>query len=69
VILSSTPLDKNDLSKGITFTVLNISERKRTEDELRETHRSINTLISNLQGLFTDVKMINSIQWSSLVKE
>ena len=51
VILSSTPLDKNDLSKGITFTVLNISERKRTEDELRETHRSINTLISNLQGI------------------
>ena len=51
VILSSTPLDKNDLSKGITFTVLSITERKRAEDELREAHRSINTLISNLQGI------------------
>jgi PAS domain S-box-containing protein len=51
VILSSTPLDKKDHSKGVTFTVLDITDRKRTEDELRETHRSINTLISNLQGI------------------
>jgi PAS domain S-box-containing protein len=35
VILSSTPLDKNDHSKGVTFTVLNITERKRVEDALR----------------------------------
>jgi PAS domain S-box-containing protein len=51
VILSSTPLDKTNNSKGVTFTVLDITERKKTEDDLRNAHRSINTLISNLQGM------------------
>jgi PAS domain S-box-containing protein len=35
VILGSTPLDKNDHSKGITFTVLDITERKIAEEALR----------------------------------
>ena len=51
VILSSTPLDKNNYSKGVTFTVLDITERKKAEDDLKESHRLINTLISNLQVL------------------
>ncbi len=51
VILNSTPLDKNDHSKGVTFTMLDISDRKRAEDELKKADRSINTLISNLQGI------------------
>ncbi|MCP5159567.1 MAG: EAL domain-containing protein [Gammaproteobacteria bacterium] len=34
VILSSTPLDGEDLNKGITFTVLNITERKRAEEHI-----------------------------------
>ena len=33
VILSSTPLDPDDWSKGVTFTALDISERKRAEEE------------------------------------
>ena len=31
VLLSSTPLDSDDLGKGITFTAMDISERKRAE--------------------------------------
>jgi len=34
VILSSTPLDKNDLSKGVTFTVLDITERIKAADQM-----------------------------------
>ncbi len=34
VILSSTPLDPSDLSQGVTFTVLDISERKVAEAAL-----------------------------------
>ena len=38
VLLSSTPLDLDDLSKGVTFTVLDITDRKRAEEEIRS-HR------------------------------
>jgi PAS domain S-box-containing protein len=44
VLLASTPIDLTDLSKGVTFTVLDITERKRAEGELvRQT-----TLFRNL---------------------
>jgi len=51
VILSFVPLDKKDSSLGITFTVMDITDRRRAEDELIESYRLINTLISNLQGI------------------
>lgn len=35
IILSSTPLDWKDLSKGVTFTALDITERIQAERELR----------------------------------
>lgn len=36
VLLSSTPMDVNDLSKGVTFTALDITDRKRTEQEIEK---------------------------------
>ncbi len=36
VLLSSTPLDINDLSKNVTFTALDITDRKQAEERLRE---------------------------------
>lgn len=40
VLLSSTPVDPNDLNAGITVTVLDISKRKQVEKALRESeHR------------------------------
>ena len=51
VIVSSVPLDKKDNTKGVTFTVLDITSRKKAENELKESHRSVNTLISNLRGI------------------
>jgi PAS domain S-box-containing protein len=51
IILSSAPLDKNDLSKGVTFTVLDITDRTKADNELKESNRLVNTLISNLQGM------------------
>lgn len=35
VLLRSTPLDVSDPSKGVTFTALDITSRKKTEDELQ----------------------------------
>lgn len=37
ILLSSTPLDPCDLSKGVTFTALDITERKNAEETLRTT--------------------------------
>jgi PAS domain S-box-containing protein len=36
VLLSSTAVDPNDLSAGVTFTALDITERKKAEEDLRE---------------------------------
>ena len=39
VIMSSSPLVPNDLSCGVTFTALDITERKRIEDQLRQAQK------------------------------
>ena len=36
ILLSSTPLEPSDLSKGVIFTALNITERKKAELALRQ---------------------------------
>ncbi|MFH2219040.1 MAG: PAS domain S-box protein [Pseudomonadota bacterium] len=36
ILLSSTPIDPNDFPKGVTFTALDITERKRVEEALRK---------------------------------
>ena len=36
ILLSSTPIDKNDLLKGVTFTALDITSRKLDEESLRQ---------------------------------
>lgn len=44
IILSFTPLDWHDLSKGITFTALNITLRKKAEEELKASERRFRLL-------------------------
>ena len=41
VLLSSTPLNTADLSAGVTFTALDITERKQMEEALRRTHHEL----------------------------
>ncbi len=47
VLLTSTPLDTQNLSKGATFTVLDITDWKRAEKKLRESERSYQSLFHN----------------------
>ena len=48
VFLSSAPLDKDDLTKGVTFTVLDITQRKLAEEIIIHERRMLRTLIDNL---------------------
>ncbi|MBN1478363.1 PAS domain S-box protein [Candidatus Sumerlaeota bacterium] len=45
VLLSSTPLDATDLSKGVTFTALDITERRRAAEELAQHRERLEELV------------------------
>ncbi|MCU0237296.1 MAG: PAS domain S-box protein, partial [Acidobacteria bacterium] len=45
VLLSSTPIDPADLSAGVTFTALDITESKRAERALRMSNQFISSLL------------------------
>ena len=44
ILLSSAPLDKDDLTKGVTFTSLDITEKKRVEEAFKESQHLFQTL-------------------------
>jgi PAS domain S-box-containing protein len=47
IILNISPLDKNDLTKGFTFSALDITKRKRAEEALSETEERFRNLYND----------------------
>src|SRR4030042_170908 len=44
ILLSSVPLDKDDLKKGVTFVTMDITDRKRAEEDLQKSQHIFQTL-------------------------
>jgi PAS domain S-box-containing protein len=51
IILGSTPLDISDISKGVTFTALDITERRRAEESLHEKAEELDRYFTNALDL------------------
>jgi PAS domain S-box-containing protein len=51
VLMASTPLDRNDLSVGVTFTVLDITERKRIQAELVQANLDLSATTARAKDL------------------
>ncbi|MFZ5882008.1 MAG: PAS domain S-box protein [Chloroflexota bacterium] len=52
VFLCSTLLDQSDPARGYTFTALDITERKRAEEEMKQSQAFSKTIIDSIPGTF-----------------
>jgi PAS domain S-box-containing protein len=50
VLLSSTPVDLQDQSKGVTFTALDITERRQAEEKLKMAHEKLLTILDSIDS-------------------
>ncbi|MCP3928475.1 MAG: PAS domain S-box protein, partial [Bacteroidetes bacterium] len=48
IVLSSTPIDLNDLSKGVTFTALDITSSKKKASELLESEEKYRSIMDSM---------------------
>jgi len=48
VILSSAPIDPSDMKKGVTFTLLDITERKSMEKEVKASEKKLRKVVDSL---------------------
>jgi PAS domain S-box-containing protein len=55
ILLSSTPLDPDDQVKGVTFTALDITDRKRVEKDLRVAYEQAAATEEELRGQYEEL--------------
>lgn len=55
VLLSSTPIDQDDMDKGVTFSALDITDRKKVETELKDSEEKFKNFIENNQAVMIQV--------------
>ena len=63
VLLSCAPLDPDDISIGITMTVLDITEQKKNEEALKLSEEKYRSFIQNFQGVAFQAYRDNSIDF------
>ena len=70
VLLSSTPLDAENLEAGVTFTALDITEWKRSEQALREETRFRNEIIAQAgEGIVVYDRELRYVAWNRFMED
>ena len=59
IIMASTPIDPKDLSRGVTFTALDITKRKEYEEKLKRKNEEYLVLNKELQKSLKKIQEIN----------
>lgn len=62
ILLSSTPLDPNNWERGVTFTALDITQRKQYEENLRHGEERFRELAETIQEVF----WVSSPDWKKI---
>jgi two-component system, cell cycle sensor histidine kinase and response regulator CckA len=57
ILMSSTPISSTDLAAGVTFTALDITERKKSEEALRDSEKKYRLIAENTADLISVLDM------------
>lgn len=67
VLLSSTPIDPRDLSKGVTFTALDITDRKRSETALQLSEIKLTNYANQMEQFSLSAASMISLKDENLI--
>ncbi|MFX1365236.1 MAG: PAS domain S-box protein [Promethearchaeota archaeon] len=63
VLIRSAPINPNDLTAGVTFTALDITHRKKVEENLKKSEEKYRLLTENLNDLISVVNEMGIIEY------
>ncbi len=70
VLLCLSPFDPTDASKGVTATVLDITERKQAEEETRRLRNYLSNIINSMPSVLVGVDVNGCVtQWNSAAEK
>ena len=65
ILLSSTPLNVGDWSQGVTFTALDITERKTAERALKKSEEKFRNIFENFKDVYFETTLDGTIKNTS----